>query len=87
MADSSDDELIRGAEPFDVANEFAHVKVRKVWTRNGERLEIAAPRLDYKIRLDPLELESLTWQTTETFSKFLETPFGPESRSAGTPEE
>jgi hypothetical protein len=77
MADSSDDELIRGDEPFDIANEFAHVKVRKVWTRNGERLEIAAPRLDYKIRLDPLELESLTWQTTETFSKFLESPFGP----------
>jgi hypothetical protein len=87
MADSSDDQLIRGGEFVDIANEFAHVQVRKVWTRNGERLEIAAPRLDYKIRLDPLELESLTWQTTETFSKFLETPFGPESRSAGTPEE
>jgi hypothetical protein len=51
--------------------------VRKVWTRNGERLEIVAPRLGKHIRLDPLELESLTWQTTETFSKFLETPFGP----------
>jgi hypothetical protein len=86
MADRSDDDLIRGDEPVDIANEFAHVRVRKVWTRNGERLEIAAPRLDYKIRLDPLELESLTWQTTETFSRFLETPFGPESRSA-TPDE
>lgn len=51
--------------------------MRKVWTRNGERLEIVAPRLGKHIRLDPLELESLTWQTTETFSKFLETPFGP----------
>lgn len=48
-----------------------------MWTRNGERLEIVAPRLGKHIRLDPLELESLTWQTTETFSKFLETPFGP----------
>ena len=76
MADSSDDQLIRGGDYVDIANEFAHVKVRKVWTRNGERLEIVAPRLDYHIRLDPLELESLTWQTTDTFSKFLEEPFG-----------
>jgi hypothetical protein len=87
MADRTNDKLIRGGEVFDIANEFAHVQVRKVWTRNGERLEIAAPRLDYRIRLDPLELESLTWQTTETFSKFLETPFGPESRSARPPKE
>lgn len=87
MADRSDDNLIRGGELLDIANEFAHVQVRKVWTRNGERLEISAPRLDYKIRLDPLELESLTWQTTETFSKFLETPFGPESQSARPSEE
>jgi len=64
--------------PLELANEYATVVVRKVHTRNGVRLEIASPRLDRTIRLCPLELESLTWQTPETFSEFLRTPFGPE---------
>jgi hypothetical protein len=54
--------------------------VRVVHTRNGVRLEIAAPRLGQGIRLCPLELETLTWQTPETFSGFLSTPFGPEAK-------
>jgi hypothetical protein len=62
---------------IEVTNEFAQVRVRKVWTRNGERLEISSPRLGHTIRLDALALESLTWQTMETFTRFLETPFGP----------
>ena len=60
-----------------IGNEFALVAVRKVWTRNGARLEIRSPRLGYSIALDALALESLTWQTMDTFSKFLATPFGP----------
>jgi hypothetical protein len=62
----------------ELANEYAAVTVRKVETGNGVRLEIVAPRLGRGIRLDPVELETLTWQSHETFSKFLETPFGPE---------
>jgi len=74
----------RAADPaVDVGNEFAVVSVRKVYTRNGERLEISSPRLGYAIRLDALALESLTWQTMETFTKFLEEPFGPHDRSPG----
>ena len=61
-----------------LGNEFAEVLVRKVHTRNGVRLEIVAPKLERRILLDPVELESLTWQTHETFSAFLKTPFGPE---------
>lgn len=64
---------------IEIFNEFALARVRKVNTRNGVRLEIYAPKQERKILLDPLELESLTWQTPETFSKFLETPFGPET--------
>jgi len=60
-----------------VANEFTTITVRKVWTRNGARLEIRSPRLGYSIQLDALALESLTWQPMETFSRFLEDPFGP----------
>ncbi len=51
--------------------------VRKVFTRNGVRLDISSPRLGYNIRLDPLALESLTWQSNDVISKFLETPYGP----------
>ena len=61
-----------------IVNEFGAVWVRKVYTRNGERLEINAPNLGYSIRLDALQLEALSWQSPETLSKLLETPFGPE---------
>jgi hypothetical protein len=78
--------VITGAEtqPSDLrlSNEFADVVVRKVETRNGIRLSIKAPKLDREILLCPLELESLTWQTTKTFSEFLSTPFGPEDEPA-----
>jgi hypothetical protein len=66
-------------EPVELANEYAAVQVRKVHTRNGVRLEIVSPKLGRGIRLCPLELEALTWQTHETFSEFLRTPFGPEN--------
>ncbi len=74
-------EPLDNEEPIELANEYAAVVVRKVRTRNGVRLEIAAPRLDRVIRLCPLELESLTWQTPETFSEFLRTPLGPEAEA------
>jgi hypothetical protein len=67
------------SDAIELANEFAHVVVRKVSTRNGVRLEIAAPRLGRAIRLCPLELESLTWQSTDVFSGLLSTPMGPET--------
>ncbi|MEA2227065.1 MAG: hypothetical protein QOF04_695 [Solirubrobacteraceae bacterium] len=71
-------ESAQNGEWMHLANEFAEVRVRMVHTRNGVRLEIAAPKLERSILLDPVELESLTWQTPETFSSFLITPFGPE---------
>jgi hypothetical protein len=61
----------------EVINEFATVRVRKVETRNGTRLEISSQRLGYTIQLDAMALESLTWQPMETFSRLLETPLGP----------
>ena len=60
-----------------VANEFADVQVQKVMTRNGERLEIRSPKRGLAVRLDAVELESLTWQTPATFSGFLEGSIGP----------
>jgi hypothetical protein len=65
-------------EPIEVTNEFATVTVRRVETRNGVRLRIESPRLQRSIDLDPLELESLTWQSHDLFSGLLAHPFGPE---------
>jgi hypothetical protein len=73
------DAVLAAGEPTELANEFAYVIVRVVETRNGVRLEIVAPKLGRGIRLDPVELETLTWQTHQTFSEFLRTPFGPEA--------
>ena len=64
-------------EYTELANEFAYTLVRKVRIRGSSRLEIHSPRLNYRIYLDPPLLESLTWQTPATFSKFLEEPYGP----------
>jgi hypothetical protein len=61
----------------ELSNEFAFTLVRKVRVGNDARLEILSPKLDYQIYLDAPLLESLTWQTTATFSKFLEEPYGP----------
>lgn len=64
-------------EYTEFTNEFAYTLVRKVRIRDGARLEILSPKLDYQTYLDAPLLESLTWQTTATFSKFLEEPYGP----------
>ncbi len=65
------------AEYTEFANEFAYTLVRKVRVRGGARLEIFAPKLGYRILLDPPLLESLTWQTPDTLSKLIEEPYGP----------
>jgi hypothetical protein len=70
------DEPVRRGDSVDIGNEFAFVRVAKVWTRNGERLEIDAPKAGYSIRLDAIELEALTRQPTEVFTSYLEDGFG-----------
>ena len=65
-------------EPVELANEFAAVTVTVVETRNGVRLRIDSPRAGRSIDLDPLELETLTWQSHDLFTGLLAEPFGPE---------
>ncbi|MFD9720983.1 dihydrodiol dehydrogenase [Streptomyces sp. NPDC059076] len=62
---------------FTVINEFTAVRVSKIRTPNGHRVEIRSLRLGHRIRLDPLALESVTWQSPDVFSHFLDQPFGP----------
>lgn len=63
--------------PLTVGNEFSEVTVRLVETRNGTRLLIDAPKSGQWIALDPLELEALTWQTVQTFSRMIGVPDAP----------
>ena len=65
-------------QPIVVSNEFATVTVRKVFTRNGERLEIRSVTQDRWVRLDAIALEALTWSDALTVGRGLETPLGPE---------
>lgn len=67
-----------GGSPVELANEYAAVSVRCVRASGEDRLEIVAPRIGRGIRLAAHELETLAAQPPETFSRFLETPFGPE---------
>jgi hypothetical protein len=68
-------------DPIVIANEFATVTVRKVRTRNGERLEIRSHSQDRSIKLDAIALEALTWSDTLAVGQGLETPLGPEDDS------
>lgn len=64
-------------EPLRIGNEFSEITVSKVLTRNGARLLIESPKSGQWITLDPLELESLTWQSSATFSAMVGNPFAP----------
>lgn len=57
--------------PIVVANEFAHVIVRKVKTRNGVRLELWSPRRGTCVRLDAVALDVLSYQQPEFITNLL----------------
>ena len=57
-----------------LANEFSEVVVELVHTRNGARLRVSVPASGRQILLCPLELEALTWQDHEFFSRLLASP-------------
>jgi hypothetical protein len=67
-----------GGGAIEFGNEFTRVVVELIRTRNGARLRIRVPASGRQVSLCPLELESLTWQDPEFFSRLLATPFGPE---------
>lgn len=79
-----DGSLPADGSPVELGNEFARVQVSVVRTRNGVRLELASPKLGYRLHLDPVELEALTWQTHGLFSTLLARPLGPEPDEPGT---
>jgi hypothetical protein len=73
------DEGVEIVDEISIINEFGLARIRKLRTRNGERLEIYSPRFGHALRLDALELEGLSWQSHETISQYLINPIGPET--------
>ena len=66
------------SDPIEIVNEFAQVHVHKLTTSDGEGVEIKSPKLHFSIRLGARDLASLTRQDKDTFSSFLQDPYGPE---------
>lgn len=75
-----------GEDPvIQIANEFTVVQLAYIRTGKGERLVVTSPKLGFETQLDPLQLECLTWQPSATFSRLLETPYGPGSEMRAKP--
>jgi hypothetical protein len=67
-----------------VGNEFTGAQVRKVWTRNGERLQIFIPQRGSSILLDAMQLEIIAAQDASQFTKLFERKLDNE-HAAGLP--
>ncbi|MGW0027530.1 hypothetical protein [Rhodococcus sp. NPDC003383] len=73
--------VVRADEWNGVANEFAGVQYRKVWTRHGERLELYVPRTDKRILLDAMVLETVAGQDPDFFTKMIAAGLGSDETS------
>lgn len=60
--------VVKTGEWLGIGNEFTGVQVRKVWTRNGERLQLWVPARNYTILLDAMQLEIVAAQDAGEFS-------------------
>jgi hypothetical protein len=69
FVDEADDGIVGEAGGFGIANEFTGVKVRKVITRNGERLELSTPKFGHRVLLDAMQLEIISTLTPEKFNE------------------
>ena len=70
--------MSNNCDHIQIGNEFSFIEVVKVYTKNGEFLEIESKKNGGKITLDAMQLESLTLLKPEHFSKFFEQHFGVE---------
>jgi hypothetical protein len=69
IVDDADDGIFGEEGSFGIANEFTGVKVRKVITRNGERLEISTPKIGHRVLLDAMQLEIISTLTPAKFNE------------------
>jgi hypothetical protein len=72
------DEVTAEGPLITIVNEFAEIRVQKIYTHNGERLRVSSYRRGSEALLDAIQLESLTWHTPEDFSRRLTASIGPD---------
>lgn len=70
--------IIEVGEWLPIANEFTGVTLRKVLTRNGERIELLVPKSGKRILLDAMQLEILAAQRPERFTELFRAQLGAE---------
>ncbi|MGA4688705.1 hypothetical protein ACPCXD_00415 [Rhodococcus sp. AB351] len=73
--------VVRADDWNGVGNEFTGVQYRKVWTRNGERLELYVPRAEKRILLDAMMLEVLAGQEPGFFTSMIAAQLGSDESS------
>lgn len=78
-----DDSVTPVGEPIGIANEFTGVYVRKVLTRNGERLEVTTPKSGYRVLLDAMQLEIISTLKPEAFTELIARRLGSHVESEG----
>ncbi|GAA4971008.1 hypothetical protein [Streptomyces hyderabadensis] len=76
MSIPQDDGIVRHGDWIGIGNEFTGVQLRKVWTPQGERLEITVPKRGYRILLDAMQLEIVAAQRPEKFSELFAMQLG-----------
>ncbi|MFB7441617.1 hypothetical protein ACWC4A_47305 [Streptomyces mirabilis] len=76
MTRPKDDGIVRRGEWIGIGNEFSGVQLRKVWTPQGERLEIVVPKRGYRILLDAMQLEIVAAQQPGKFSELFAVHLG-----------
>jgi hypothetical protein len=69
MSEPRNDGVVDSGESFGIGNEFTGVMVRKVWTKQGERLELSVPKKGYRIMLDAMQLEIVAAQDPGRFTE------------------
>jgi hypothetical protein len=74
--EQNEDGIVREGEVIGIGNEFTGVEVRKVWTQQGERLQLFVPRSKDRILLDPMQLEVIAAQEPERFTELFERKLG-----------
>lgn len=86
QADDVDPGIVKTDQWIGIGNEFAGVTVRKVWTRNGERLEVRIPLNGKHILLDPMQLEVIAEQKPQLFTDLIKTRLGSETDEGDEPQ-
>lgn len=66
-----DDSVRPIGDAIGIANEFTGVLLRKVLTRNGERLEVTTPKRDHRVLLDAMQLEIISTLRPEDFTELI----------------